>query len=255
MTKRCKSDECSGPFTAENCTAMTEYQRKFLNKEYEKRCRDASSVSPEIHLNNLIRDIRYLNIDNIKEDEDLEFEYEKYAGTINDKPDTGICVFCSDWNKDYWAFYAWIDGDNYAFDIEQIGKLVKSLNWRDGDVYFERIDYTGEVGNLYEFMKGYDSEPDVFDTALWEVWEEKGDLHFLFFNGCVGGTDRNDLENAEFTSYSDWDEKFEAENPELYKALDDNHAWHAFDTEQFYNGESVSVLVDGDDRYLVEVIL
>src|SRR5665648_570434 len=84
------------PFTTENCSAMTEYQRAFLNKEYEIRCRDAFSVKPETHLADLIRDIQYLDVDNLKEDEDLVLEYTGYAKTINTRPDTGICVFCSD---------------------------------------------------------------------------------------------------------------------------------------------------------------
>ncbi|MEM3696522.1 MAG: hypothetical protein QXQ94_03325 [Candidatus Bathyarchaeia archaeon] len=66
----------------------------------------------------------------------MPLKYKGFWNNVNEKPKgEWIEIFASDWNKDYWGFYAYISLDNYAQDIAAINKLIHELNWRDGDVY------------------------------------------------------------------------------------------------------------------------
>ncbi len=70
-------------------------------------------------------------------------EYNEIFEEAN-QPETEnwVEIFASDWNKEEWAFYAYIDVDTYSKDIDNIGELIGELNWRDQDVYIELIDYS-----------------------------------------------------------------------------------------------------------------
>ena len=165
-------------------------------------------------------------------------EYQGYFKTINDKP-TGeyINIFVSDWHKEHWAFYVYIDKDNYEEDIEQINKLMSKLNYRDGDIYIELIDHSPELEHFYKYLYelGYMTQSDVLDLEYWEILEDKGDEHFLYFRELNGGTDKEELRDFEYSSFNDWYEVLETYNPDLYKALDESNGLGCFDIEHFFN--------------------
>jgi len=96
-------------------------------------------------------------------------KYRGFFNTVNPKPQGNyILLFASDWNKDYWAFYAYISQDNWRADIKQINELIQKMNWRDGDVYVELIDYHDK--SMHDFyMYLYDS----CDMAHWNALDPK----------------------------------------------------------------------------------
>lgn len=165
----------------------------------------------------------------------------KYKGSckaVNDKPDSDyIEIFCSDWNKDYWTFYAYISKDNFEDDIEDIQKLINKLNWRDGDVYIELINHEGELDGLYKWI--YDTNTythsDILNLNIWELLEEKGNNHFKYFTKLNGGNDLEELKDAEFSIFEDWYDVLENFNPDLYKCLDESNGLGCFDIEHFFN--------------------
>jgi hypothetical protein len=96
-------------------------------------------------------------------------KYRGYFKTINSKPlGNYVLVFVSDWNKDYWAFYAYISQDNWQEDVAKVNNLVTELNWRDGDVYVELINYHDETMREF-YMYLYDS----CDMAHWNALDPK----------------------------------------------------------------------------------
>lgn len=101
-----------------------------------------------------------------------ELQYHGFFNAVNPKPDGNyILVFASDWNKDYWAFYAYISQQNWREDLRQINDLVKRMNWRDGDVYVELIDFHDESMRKF-YMTLYDESDwvhwDALDPKTWE---------------------------------------------------------------------------------------
>jgi len=101
-----------------------------------------------------------------------ELKYRGYFNAVNPKPEGNyILVFCSDWNKDYWAFYAYISQKNWREDLRQINDLVRRMNWRDGDVYVELIDFHDETMRKF-YMTLYDENDwahwDALDPEQWE---------------------------------------------------------------------------------------
>jgi len=164
-------------------------------------------------------------------------KYKGFFKTVNDKPIEGINIWVSDWNKDFWGFYAWIDKDNYEEDIQAIQKLIKQLNYRDGDVYIELIDYEGELDSFYHYLYdlGKYTQSDVLNTKYWEILEEKGNPFFHYFSELNGSGYIEDLESAEYIVFNDWYEVLETYHPDLYKALDDSGGLGSFDIEHFYN--------------------
>ena len=93
--------------------------------------------------------------------------YKGYFQWVNSKPQNGwIEVFCSDWNKDHWAFYAYIGIDSYREDLKGINSLIERLNWRDGDVYVELIDHSKGLSDFYH--KLYDLGWEVLNPDIWE---------------------------------------------------------------------------------------
>lgn len=94
-------------------------------------------------------------------------EYRGYFKYINSKP-TGeyIEIFVSDWNKDFWSFYAYIERDNYEENIEKINNLITELNYRDGDVYIELINHSEGLEGFYKYI--YDSNHSILNKEYWE---------------------------------------------------------------------------------------
>jgi len=92
-----------------------------------------------------------------------QLQYRGFFEKVNAKPlGDYILVFVSDWNKDYWAFYAYISRDNWQEDINSINDLIKHMNWRDGDVYVELIDFHDEtMRNFYMYL---------YDDSAWAHW-------------------------------------------------------------------------------------
>ena len=180
-------------------------------------------------------------------------EYKTAMETVNKKPiGDSICIFCSDYNKDYWMFYAYIEVDNYESDIEEINELIKKLNWRDGDTYVELIDFEGDCEDFYHYI--YDSGSyghwNILDTRYWEIFADKGDLFFKYFNKLNGGTELGDLESAEYIEFEDWYDVLQNYNPELYKCLDEQNGLSCFDIEHFYNCQGFHEI---DGRIVSEV--
>lgn len=174
-------------------------------------------------------------------------EYKGHMKAVNKKPAGDyIEIFVSDYNKDYWMFYAYIEVDNYEEDIEQINKLIAKKNWRDGDTYVELISYSGETEHFYHYIynSGTYGHWSILDTKYWEIFEEKGDDFFHYFNKLIGGTYFSDLENVEFITYRDWYEVLEVMEPELYKALDEHNGFGAFDIEHYFNCQNFHEIDD-----------
>ena len=95
-------------------------------------------------------------------------EYRGYFNKVNSKPqDSWIEVFCSDWNKDHWAFYAFIGVASYREDLKGINSLIERLNWRDGDVYVELINHSEDLSDFYHKLYGL-SDWDALNPDIWE---------------------------------------------------------------------------------------
>lgn len=163
--------------------------------------------------------------------------YKGFFKAVNEEPSEFIEIFVSDWNKDHWAFYAYIDKDNYEEDIEQINQLMTELNYRDGDVYIELINHSEDLESFYSYLYdlGKYTQSDVLNKEYWEILEEKEDDHFYYFVKLNGSSYIEDLKNAEFITFEDWYEVLELYNPDLYKALDESNGLCCFDIEHFYN--------------------
>ncbi|GAH71951.1 unnamed protein product, partial [marine sediment metagenome] len=103
-------------------------------------------------------------------------EYGGFYNTVNSEPqDSWIKVFCSDWNKDHWAFYAYIGVDSYQEDLKGINRLIERLNWRDGDVYVELINHEDDAKNIYDKFcdRGGWDHGAILNAEAWiEISEE-----------------------------------------------------------------------------------
>ena len=178
------------------------------------------------------------DINKVSGNEAGELKYRGMFQHINEKP-TGeyIEIFVSNWNKDYWGLYAYIDGDNYEEDIEKINNLITELNYRDGDVYIELINHSDGLEGFYKYI--YDSwnypHSAILNPEYWEILEEKGDNHFLYFSKLNGSGEITELKDAEYIIFEDWYSVLENIHPDLYKALDENGGFSCFNIEQFYN--------------------
>ena len=76
----------------------------------------------------------------------FKMKYNGFFKHINDKPSGEyIEIFVSDWNKEHWAFYVYIEQDNYESDLDEINQLMTKLNYRDGDIYIELINHSDEL--------------------------------------------------------------------------------------------------------------
>lgn len=174
-------------------------------------------------------------------------KYKGFFKAVNKKPSGDyIEVFVSDWNKDYWAFYSYIEKDNYETDLEEINELIKKLNYRDGDVYIELIDFNGELDGFYHYI--YDANEythsSILNPEYWEILEEKGDFHFKCFTKMNGSNDLQELKDIEYSVFSDWYEVLETFHPDLYKALDESNGLCCFDIEHFFNCQGFTEIDD-----------
>ena len=170
--------------------------------------------------------------------DNTELKYKGFFKHINEEP-TGdyIEIFVSDWNKDHWGFYAHISKDDYEADIDNIQELISKLNFRDGDVYTELINHSDELEHFYKYLYdlGQYTQSDVLNPELWEILGEKYDSHFLYFRKLNGGTQIDDIRDAEFMTFQDWYEVLETFEPDLYKCLDERNGLGCFDIEHFFN--------------------
>jgi len=165
-------------------------------------------------------------------------KYNGFFKHINSKPSGEyIELFVSDWNKEHWAFYVYIEQGNYESDIDEINELMTKLNYRDGDIYIELINHSDSLSGFYKYLYelGYMTQSDVLNKELWEILEDKGDSHFLYFQKLNGSASIEDLRDAEFTSFNDWYEVLETYHPDLYKALDESNGLGCFDIQHFFN--------------------
>lgn len=83
-------------------------------------------------------------------------EYKGFWNAVNRKPKSYIEIWVSDWNKDHWGFYAYINAESYEQDTKDIQDLIRKLNWRDGDVYVELINYSKDLKDFYKVL--YDND-------------------------------------------------------------------------------------------------
>lgn len=102
-----------------------------------------------------------------------DFKYVKYGCHLNEKPEgfntEYIEIFVSDYNKEYWCFYAYISEENHKEDIDSIWKIISKLNWRDGDTYTELINHSGGLKFFYSYLYKRDSHDhsSVLDPKSW----------------------------------------------------------------------------------------
>lgn len=174
--------------------------------------------------------------------------YNGFFDHVNTKPKGEyVQVFITDWNTDYWAFYAYISKDTYEEDIDAIWKLIDTLNFRDGDVYIELINHSEGLENFYKYLYqvGKYTHQHIFNKDYWEILQEKGDRHFLYFNKVNGSNDIDDLRNSEYMVFEDWYEALETLHYELYKALEVSNALSCFDIAHFYYGTPLFRMDDG----------
>ncbi len=174
-------------------------------------------------------------------------KYNGFFKHVNDKPPGEyIEVFISDWNKEHWAFYVFISKDDYEQDIEDINNLITKLNYRDGDVYTELINHSDGLEGFYKYLYdlGHFTQSEVLNTEYWEILEEKGDSHFLYFSKLNGSTYIDDLRDAEYSTFNDWYEALETYHPELYKCLDESNGLGSFSIEHFFNCQGFTEIDD-----------
>jgi len=97
--------------------------------------------------------------------------YGGFFKAANEKPRGagGIEIFARDWNKDWFAFYAYISLENYERDIEEINMLIRELNWTDGDVYVELINHSPCLKDFYRWLyeKGYFTHHCALNPENW----------------------------------------------------------------------------------------
>ena len=148
-----------------------------------------------------------------------------------------IEIFVSDWLKEYWFFYAYISLNKYEQHIDYINKRISKENYRDGDVYVELINHHGEIDGLYNYVyHSFDlSHQEILNPKIWELFVEKGNDFFKYFEKFVGSNYLEDLENSEIITFSDWYEVLETYNPDLYEVLEKCYGLSAFDITHFYN--------------------
>jgi len=103
----------------------------------------------------------------------LVLKYKGFFKSVNPKPEgEWIEIFASDWNKDWFAFYAYISLENYEQDIKEINELISELNWMDGDVYVELINHSPGLKEFYHWLyeKGYYTHHCALDPENWRRW-------------------------------------------------------------------------------------
>ena len=107
-------------------------------------------------------------------------EYKGFYNEAN-QPETKhwIEVFVSDWNKDYFGLYAYIDVATYEKDIKNIWKLINSFGY-GGDIYIELINHSDDkkVKEFYHWLydRGYWADWDALNPKVWrEWWGDKND--------------------------------------------------------------------------------
>lgn len=177
---------------------------------------------------------------------------DEHLQYLNPRPENDfIEMFASDWLKEHWSFYGYIDSTQYEEDLALINNEITRLNYRDGDVYVELIDRSPPLQHFYDYLysRGRYSQWDVLDKAYWQAWEERGDEHFLILKECFGPEyhltpeDIRDEEN--YSVYSNWDEVLENLMPDVYKVLEAHNATSCFDTESHFYGTNYTTLKDG----------
>ncbi len=98
-------------------------------------------------------------------------KYRGFWESANSKPKNGwVQIWASDWNKDHWGFYAYIDTDNYSADIKEIQDLITKLNFRDGDVYIELINHSENQEAFYNQLMS--NNFDTWYGLSTETWEK-----------------------------------------------------------------------------------
>lgn len=97
--------------------------------------------------------------------------YKGFAKHANTRPKEYILIWASDWNGDYWGFYAFINAENYKQDTKEILNLIEKLNWRDGDVQVQLIDHSKNLEEFYNYLYEHNYYND-WSTLNPELWEE-----------------------------------------------------------------------------------
>jgi len=178
----------------------------------------------------------------------MPLTYTEMFKAVNEKPTHSewVEIFVSDWNKEYWGFYAYISKDNYETDIDDINAVISKLNWRDGDTYIELIDHSANLEGFYHYIykTGSMAHWDILDTDYWDILEEKEDFFFKCFTELNGGTRKEDLQSAEFSTFQNWDEVLETYYPDLYKPLDEANGLSCFDIPSFFNCQGFHEIED-----------
>lgn len=97
-------------------------------------------------------------------------KYRGFWESVNSKPEGDwVQIWASDWNKDYWGFYAYISSENYERNIKEIQNLIRELNYRDGDVYIELINHSEGLEAFYNQLMN--NSFDTWYDLTTETWE------------------------------------------------------------------------------------
>lgn len=108
-------------------------------------------------------------------EEKKPLKYNGFFKNVNSSKDLDqwIEIFVSDWNKEYWAFYVYIDLDDLETSLEEINNFISEMNWRDGDYYTELIDHDGSEDTEKIYNAFYDRGGFDHNSVLWlDNWEE-----------------------------------------------------------------------------------
>lgn len=181
----------------------------------------------------------------------MSLEYKGIGEHVNPNSVTAITIAVQDWNGEYWMFYADIDMHTYSEDCEEISELIEKLNWRDGDVRIELIDYNSELTGLYEYFEMIGANFEILDTDYWDVWDDRGDDFFEAYSELNGGHDFSDLKNTDYTIYEDKWELVEELYGELWGKLQEYNVTHCFDVDYLIDSDP-ELLKMGDGRIAVE---
>jgi len=105
----------------------------------------------------------------------MSLEYNGFFNRVNNPPDNFIEVFISDWNKEHWAFYVFIDVEEFEDSLDEINDLISTdrLNHRDGDFYVELINHSEQDFTEKLYRKFLENSGLDHNCVLWSSnWEE-----------------------------------------------------------------------------------
>ena len=118
-------------------------------------------------------------------------------------------------------------------------------------MYVELIDHTEGLKHFYHYLydRGQYDHWEALKLPFWEALDERGDDHFHILKECFGSqyhpTPEEAKDEERYVVYDDWYEALGAAQPDLYQALEAADAFHNYNAQNHFNGESCTQLGDG----------